>query len=219
MPKQPLNGIAHSILTSHRIVRTRDEPFPWDFFIANYPLVNDLLYLDSPPGKQEHLAPLVIFRAFRELAGTDNRYLAEYRKSLDEVAHTNPDDSEVLSGLGWLALGSASAENAAKAIDLLSRAVERGSTRSSDYDALASLLAKNGRWPDAVTTLEKGIQLFPYEKQLANRLTLLYISRQQYVQAIAVMRRNVTLFPEDDTMRKMLDMAQQAGSSVDGYRH
>ena len=217
MPKQPLNGIAHSVLTNHRIVRTMDEPFPWDFFAANNPSANNLLHLDSPPGTREDLAPLVVFRAFRELAGNDNRYLNAYRESLDQVAHTNPDDAEVLSGLGWLTLGSASAENA-KVIELLSRAVERGSTRSSDYDALASLLAKNGRGQDAITTLGKGIQIFPYEKQLANHLTLLYISKQEYAQAMAVMRRNVTLFPEDDTMRKMLDMAQQAGSSADGYR-
>lgn len=199
-------------------MRTRDEPFPWEFFATNNPSVGTLLHLDSPPGKRADLTPLVVFRAFRELAGNDNRYLAAYRESLDRVARTNPHEAEVLSGLGWLELGNPSAETAPKAINLLSRAVERGSTRSSDYDALASLLAKDGRWQDAIATLEKGIQLFPYEKQLANHLTLLYISKQEYAQAIAVMRQNVTLFPEDDTMRKMLDMAQQAGGSADGYR-
>jgi Flp pilus assembly protein TadD len=216
MPTQPLSGIAHSVLTSHRIVRTNDEPFPWDSFVRSRPVVDNLLHLDAPPGKPDSSPSLVVFRAFRELAGSNSQYLANYRESLDKVARADPENAEVLSGLGWLELGSAPAEGASKAISLLSRAVERGTTRSSDYDALATLLAKNGRWQDAITTLKKGIELFPYEKQLANHLTLLYISNQQYAQAMAVMQRNVMLFPEDDVMRKMLAMAQQTGSSADG---
>ncbi len=219
MPKQPLAGIAHSILTNHRIVRTVDEPFPWNAFVAGKPAIGNLIHLNSPPGKRDDLPPLVIFRAFRELAGTDSQYLASYRESLDKVAHTDPDNVEVLSGLGWLELSGTSAESTSKALDLLSRAVERGTTRSSDYDALATLLAKDGRWQDAVTALEKGTGLFPYEKQLANHLALLYISNRQYTQAITVMRRNVMLFPEDDVMRKMLDMAEQTPRSADEPAH
>jgi Flp pilus assembly protein TadD len=180
--------------------------------------MDNLLHLDSPPGKPDNLPPLVVFRAFRELAGNNSQYLENYRASLDRVAQTDPENAEVLSGLGWLALGSASTEGAPKAIDLLSRAVERDTTRSSDYDALATLLSKNGRWEDAITTLKKSIELFPYEKPLANHLALLYISNREYVQAIAVMQRNVALFPEDDVMRKMLAMARQTGTSADGSR-
>jgi tetratricopeptide (TPR) repeat protein len=218
MPKQPLQGIAHSILTSHRIVRTNDEPFPWDSFIASRPVVDTLLHLDAPPGKPDTLPSLVVFRAYRELAGNNSQYLGNYRASLDKLAHTDPENAEVLSGLGWLELSSASAEGTSKATDFLSRAVERGTTRFSDYDALATLLAKKGRWQDAITTLNKGVALFPYEKLLANHLALLYISNRKYAEAMEVMQRNVMLFPEDDVMRKMLGMAQQTGTSADGSR-
>lgn len=213
MPKQRLAGISHSILTNHRIVPTPEQLFPFELFASTYPRISGLFYLNALPGNLAPVPPLTLFRAFRELATTDSEYLPVYRKLLDVVANSNPDDPDVLSSLGWLNMAAISEQNQARAKEDLRRAIASGTRRSSDYDALASLLAKGGEVTEAVRVSKRGSEQFPYEKQLANHLALLYISNHQYADALETMRRNVQLFPEDSAMRKMLQMAEAAGVS------
>ena len=52
MPKQPVTGIAHSILTSHRIVKTPEEEFPTENFTANKVELGGLIHLNAIPGSQ-----------------------------------------------------------------------------------------------------------------------------------------------------------------------
>jgi len=213
MPKQRLIGISHSVLTNHRIVRTEAEPFPIELFNRTRPNVSGLIYLNGSPGKPAAISPLTLFRALRELAGLNPDYLQRYRSLLDIVAKTDQNDPDVLSGLGWLKLADTPEKNNEEAAVFLTKAVENGTTRSTDYDALASLLAKNGQLQQAIAVLQRGTEQFPYEKSVANRLALLYISNRQYANALEMMRRNVEIFPEDTTMRKMLQMAETAGTS------
>jgi tetratricopeptide (TPR) repeat protein len=213
MPKQRLIGILHSVLTNHRIVRTEAEPFPVELFNQTRPNVSGLIYLNGSPAKPASVAPLTLFRAFRELAGSDPNYLQRYRGLLEVVAKTDQNDPDVLSGLGWLKLADTPEKNDEEAAAALTKAVENGTTRSADYEALASLLAKNGQWQEAIGVLQRGTEQFPYEKSLANRLALLYISNRQYTNALEMMRRNVQMFPEDATMRNMLKMAEMTGTS------
>jgi len=79
----------------------------------------------------------------------------------------------------------------------------------SDYQNLSSLLAEAGRTQEATTVAELGIKLDPYDERLYKALAVLNISAHRYAQALAVMKKDLDLFPEDDFMRSLIEKAQQ----------
>jgi tetratricopeptide (TPR) repeat protein len=215
MPKRPVTIIAHSVLTDHRIVKTKDQPFPTALFNSSRPLQSGLIHLNAVPGKPDRIPALTLFRAFAELAPQDAAYRPNYLQSLDQAARTDGDHPDVLSALAWMHLAAGPRYNETKAFDELSRAVAGGTTRAADYEKLADLLSKSARTPEAISVLEKGIKLAPYEERLYKKLSLVYISDRQYGKALEAMRRTVQLFPEDGFMRGLLLKAEQ-GSATSG---
>jgi hypothetical protein len=213
MPKAPVNGIAHSVLTNHRIVRTESEEFPTSLFNSSRPIVSGLIHLNAEPGKPHRVPNLTVFRAFTELATGNPAYTPNYVAMLRLVANENPEEPDVLSALGWLKMGTGPEHDPAEAMKYLERAIDRGSHRPEDYQALAGLLVKEGRIPDAIRILEKGIQLAPYDERLYKSLSLTYMSVHQYQSALDTMRRTVELFPEDSFMRSLLQKAEQTGAA------
>ena len=95
----------------------------------------------------------------------------------------------------------------------LSRAVAGGTTRAADYEKLADLLSKSARMLEAISVLEKGIKLAPYEERLYKKLSLIYISDRQYGKALETMRSTVQLFPEDGFMRELLRKAEHGSAT------
>jgi hypothetical protein len=212
MPKQPVTGIAHSILTSHRIVKTPEEDFPTESFAADKLQLGGLIHLDAIPGQPDQVPPLTLLDALGEIATIDPSYVARYLQellSLEKQKSTNP---QVLSGLGWvhLAKGPDYDENQAK--DYLSRALQMGSTRSEDFLALAEILVKNGQQADAEQVLLQGKSLLPYDERFYQKLCLLYISTNQYEKALNILRTSTQLFPEDSFLRLLWQKAEQAGN-------
>ncbi len=208
MPKAPVNGIAHSVLTSHRIVRTEDEPFPTALLNSSKPMHYGLIHLNAEPGKPDHLPDLTAFRAYTELASANAAYAPQYLDLLQIVSKENPDEPDVLSAMGWLKLGNGPEHDATQAINYLTKAIDRGSVRLEDYQALADLLSKNGQSSDAERVLNKGIQIAPYDERMYKQLAFIYMSSKRYPEALAAMRQIVTLFPEDDFMRALLQKVE-----------
>ena len=215
MPKRSVTIIAHSVLTDHRIVKTKDQPFPTALFNSSKPLQSGLIHLNAVPGRIDRIPALTLFRAFAELAPKDAAYRPNYLQSLDEVARTDADNPEVLSALAWMHLADGPRHDETKAFDELSRAVAGGTTRAADYEKLADLLSKSARRSEAISVLEKGIKLAPSEERLYKKLSLIYISDRQYGKALETMRGTVQLFPEDGFMRELLRKAEQ-GSAISG---
>ena len=213
MPKRSVTIIAHSVLTDHRIVKTKDEPLPTAFFNSSKPLQSGLIHLNAVPGRADRIPALTMFRAFAELAPKDAAYRPNYLQSLEQVARTDGDNPQVLSALGWMHLADGPQHDEIKAFDELSRAVAGGTTRAADYEKLADLLSKSGRTPEAISVLEKGIKLTPYEERLYKKLSLVYISDRQFGKALETMRQTVQLFPEDQFMRDLLRKAEQSGTA------
>jgi hypothetical protein len=210
MPKQPLTGIAHSILTSHRIVKTPDEEFPIESFIANKAELGGLIHLDAIPGQPDQVPPLTLLHALGEMGTTDPSYAPPYLQELAALEKQKSTDPQVLSGLGWfhLAKGANYDENQAK--DYLSRAIEVGSTRSDDFLALSEILVKQGQQADAERFLLQGKSLFPYDERFNQKLCRLYISTNQYEKALNMLRSSSELFPEDSFLRLLRQKAEQA---------
>lgn len=212
MPKQPITGISHSVLTSHRIVKTADEPFPTASFNAKM-LPSGLIHLNAIPGQPDTVPPLTLFRAFAELAPTNPAYLDDYVQSLNALAKTDPKNPEVLSGLGWMHLAKGPAFDGPLAFDEISQAVALGSTRSDDFLVLGQMLTKKGDPAQAVKILMQGISIAPYDERLYQTLTIVYISTQQYDKALTMLRQATGLFPEDATLRSLREKAEQAGTA------
>jgi hypothetical protein len=210
MAREPLNGIAHSVLTDHRITRTPDQPFPTTLFNSR-PADAGLLHLNAIPGGDSEIPPLTRLRAWAELASSDQTFLQKYRDSLSMAGQSDPKAPEVLSGLAWLELAKGTSGES-QAVALLTAAVAAGTNRSADYEALSHLLIKQGNNDRASAILKKGISVFPYEKRLFNALFILDISDHRYEEALETIRRALGLFPEDPVMRTLAHKAEQAGT-------
>jgi tetratricopeptide (TPR) repeat protein len=210
MPKQPVTGIAHSILTSHRIVKTPDEEFPTDSFIANKAELGGLIHLNAIPGQPDHVPPLTLLNALGEISTTDPSYVPSYLQELVALENQKSTDPQVLSGLGWfhLAKGPNYDENQAK--DYLSRAIAAGSKRAEDFLAVSEILVKEGQRAEGERVLLQGKSLFPYDERFYQRLCRMYISTNQYEKALNMLRSSNQLFPEDSFLRQLWQKAEQA---------
>jgi hypothetical protein len=211
MPKQPVTGIAHSILTSHRIVKTADEAFPSESFVANKPELGGLIHLDAIPGQADQVPPLTLFRALGEIGMTDPSYVPRYLQELLSLEKQKSTDPQVLSGLGWLHLSKGPDYDVNQAKDYLSRAIQAGSTRPEDFLAVSEILVKEGQQADAERVLLQGKSLFPYDERFYQKLCRLYISTNQYEKALNMLRSSNQLFPEDSFLRALWQKAEQAG--------
>ena len=85
-----------------------------------------------------------------------------------------------------------------------------GELMGSDYESLGELLGRAGRMQEAITTVQRGIQLDPYDDRLYKSLALLCISARRYSEAMAAMKKELDLFPQDDFIRALLKKAEAA---------
>jgi hypothetical protein len=211
MPKQPVTGIAHSTLTSHRIVKTPEEEFPTESFIANKQQLGGLIHLDAIPGQPDQVPPLTLLHALGEIGTTDPLYVPSYLQELLSLEKQKSTDPQVLSGLGWLHLAKGRDYDENQAEDYLSRGIQMGSTRSEDFLAVAEILVKKGQQTDAEKVLLQGKSLLPYDERFYQKLCVLYISSNQYEKALNMLRSSAQLFPEDSFLRLLWQKAEQAG--------
>jgi uncharacterized protein HemY len=210
MPKQPLNGIAHSILTSHRIVKTPEEAFPTESFIANKAELGGLIHLDAISGQPDQVPPLTLFHALSEIGATDPSYVPPYLQELHALEKQKSTDPLVLSGLGFLHLAKGPDYDENQAKNYFSRAIEVGSTRSDDFLVLSEILVKEGQQAESEKVLLQGKSLFPYDERFYQKLCRLYISTNQYEKALNMLRDSNQLFPEDSFLRTLRQKAEQA---------
>jgi hypothetical protein len=209
MPKRSLTLISHSVLTDHRIVKSPSEPCPAAAFHQTTPDLPDLVHANAIPGSKEPIPALTVFRAYSDLLPAHPEFREAYNHLLDELARTHPDNVTVLSALGSKSMSEGTREGNDDATRYLSRAVQLGSDSVSDYQNLGSLLAEAGRTQEATAVVEMGIKLDPYDERLYKALAVLDISAQRYPQALAVMKKDLEMFPEDDFMRSLIQKAQE----------
>jgi hypothetical protein len=213
MPKQPVTGIAHSVLTSHRIVKTPDEEFPNESFMANKLELGGLIHLDEIPGQADQVPPLTLLHALGEIGTTDPSYVPSYLKELRSLEEQKSSDGQVLSGLGWLHLAKGPDYDENQAKDYLSRAIAAGSVRPEDFLATSEILIKEGQVADAERVLLQGKSLLPYDERFYQKLCRLYISTNQYERALEMLRISNQLFPEDSFLRVLRQKAEQVGTA------
>jgi len=204
MPKRPVEVIAHSALTNHRIIARPDEPLPAEAFTQTTADLPDLVYVNRPlRAAKALLPPIMLLQAYGELMEKDPAYQPRYLAVLDQLGKASPDQPLVEAALGRKMLRGSPELNAA-AITHLSRAIELGFTAFTVYQDLAEALAKAGRIQEAIGALDRGIALSPYAPELYKALALHYINLKRYPAAKQTLERYLELFPEDDFVRGLL---------------
>ena len=211
MPKRDVKKIAHSALTNHRIVAEEEEPYPEVAFHMSTSALPDLVHLNRVPAKGNISPPaLTLLEAYGELVNSHPEYRQRYMTFLKQTAATESNNLMVLEALALEAQQEGTPEGTSAAIRYLARAIDLGSTSSSDYQALASLLARSGRASEAVDVLRRGLSRMPYDAQLCRLLAENYLSLNRRDEATEALQKALQFFPQDVPSRLLLKTIREA---------
>lgn len=212
MPRRSLTLISHSVLTDHRIVRDLNEPYPEAAFHQATPELPYLVHVNAIPGAKDSIPPQTLLHAYGELLGPHAELRQPFLALADQLGRANSNDPLVLSALAGKSMGLGTAAGKEEAARYWERAIQSGSSMVEDYENLGSLLPELGRADEAITIIELGIKLDPYQDRLYKRLAQLDIAAHRYPQALAIMKEDLEFFPQDDFMRSLV--AKALGSPV-----
>lgn len=208
MPQRDIQVISHSTATNHRILARPDEAFPDATFHQTTAALPDLIDLDPAPGKRDAAPlPLTQLQAYGELAANKPQYVSRYLDVLDSLEKSAPNDSLVEAAVGRRDLKSG---NFASAATHLLHAIEIGRPQATTCADLADALAHLDRREEAVSWLDKSIELDPFNPFAQRSLIVQLIFLKQYTRARAALEHYVQLFPQDNYMREMLAKAPSA---------
>ena len=206
MPKRDIQVISHSSATNHRILAKPDEPFPDVTFHQTTPVLPDLIDLDPAPGKGTAALPdLTLLQAYGELAAQKPQYVSRYLDVLARLEKSQPENSLVQAALGRRELKGGNFDSA---VDHLQRAIAMAPSQATTCADLADALTHLDRKNEAVTWLEKSIQLDPFNPFTQRTLIARLIDLKQYVRARAALEHYAEVFPQDTFMRQMLEKAR-----------
>jgi len=195
MPKQDVKLVSHSALTDHRIM---SKPRP-----AIAPQSADLIHVNAPPGGSA-LPALTRLRVYGQLAAKRPDFEPRYLAALDELSRTEPNDPLVLAALAKRAMADRRPLSDIRARKYLEQSIARGSTAPSTYHDLAEVLTRSGHLQQAISVLEKGLDLAPYARELYRTLAQHYRALGRRDQMRKTLERYLELFPQDDAARDLL---------------
>ncbi|MGO9274942.1 MAG: tetratricopeptide repeat protein [Terriglobia bacterium] len=211
MPKRDAARISHSSLANHRIVVRPDEPLPDIVFHLTTPALPDLVHVDAIPGQPDSAPPLLtLLQAYRQLGVERPEFFPRYLDIGTQLEASEPDNTDVLEALAMRSLQQRSPAGDAAAVQYLNRAIARGSTNPWDFEQLGSWLLGSQRLPEAVACFEKGIQRVPYDDKLYGLLAETYLALNRPRQATGILTQALQLFPQMDSLRTLLNQAEQA---------
>jgi predicted Zn-dependent protease len=196
-------------MTSHRIMARPDEPLPEVAFHQTTSAMPDLIHLSAVPGQKDGAIPsLTLLQAYGELMDKAPEYRGRYLTLLAELERSQPENALVQASLGRRALLD---DKATEAADHLRHSLEIGPPQATTYADLAEAQVKLGRQNEAITSLEKAVELDPFNAVFQKKLVLRFIETKQYARAGAALERYVQTFPQDSFMRQMLNRAKSEG--------
>jgi hypothetical protein len=213
MPRKGVAGVPHSDDTNHRIVRRAGQPYPDYAFEKSDPDLPGLVCINRRREDATKLIPpLVKLLAYNDLMLSKKypgvtRYFVEV---LEQLRKSAPDEPVVLVCLGRKALFD---RDNAKAVQYLTRALERGADYDTTYLDLSEALARMGRVEESAKVLEEAVATWPFSADLQQALVLRYVTLEWFPQAREALKRYVALFPEDANAREALAQAKERNPS------
>jgi hypothetical protein len=207
MPKRDIRVISHSSATNHRILAEPDEAFPNVTFHQANSAMPDLINLDPAPSMEAAALPdLTLLQAYGELAANKPQYVGRYLEVLARLEKSEPNNALVQAAAGRRELKSG---NFATAAEHLQRAVALAPPQATTCADLADALTHLDRKEEAVTWLDKSIQLDPFNPLTQRTLVVRLIDLKRYARALAALEHYVEDFPQDTFMRQMLEKARK----------
>ena len=210
MPRRPIAAISHTSATNHRILARPDEALPDAAYRQASPRMPSLVEMDADA---QHPVPqlrtrMLAYRLMLDKQPGDkpSGFDADWRAALVKLEQTDPEDAQVQTNLGHRDLLD---QQYAKAITHLKHALALDEHQPDAWVDLSSAQAKSGDSAAAIQSAQQAVTLAPYAAPLQKTLIARLIDAQQYPQAVAAMQQYLTLFPEDDFIRKALAIAQQ----------
>ena len=208
MLRKGVAGIPHSDDTNHRIVRRPGQPYPDYAFEGSDPDLPGLVCIDRRgEDATQPIPPLIKLLAYNEVMLSKrlpeaSRY---YLELLEQLKTSAPDEPVVLACLGRKGMADQSYE---KAVEYLTRAIERGADYDTTYLDLGEALSKMGRVEASADVLERGVATWPFSADLQQALVLRYMTLDRIPQMLEALRRYLRLFPEDAIAREALARAE-----------
>jgi tetratricopeptide (TPR) repeat protein len=208
MPRKGVAGIPHSDDTNHRIVRRPGQPYPDYAFEGSDPDLPGLVCINRRgEDATQPIPPLIKLLAYNEVMLSKRlpeatRYFLEL---LEQLKTSAPDEPVVLAFLGRKAMAG---QDYDKAVQYLTRAIERGADYDTTYLDLGEALSKMGRVEGSAEVLERGVATWPFSADLQQALVLRYMALDRIPQMLDALRRYLRLFPEDAIAREALAGAE-----------
>ncbi len=209
MPQRGVAGIPHSSDSNHRIVRRAGEPYPDYAFEVSDPDIPGLVCTNRRGEDAHKPIPLLTkLLAYGDAMQSKKPEMTRhYLEILEELRQAAPEEPVVLAALGRKALADQDNE---KAVEYLTRALEKGADYDSTYLDLAEALTRLGRLEESARVLERGVTTWPFSAEIQQALVLRYMKLEQFPQARQALQRYVALFPEDAVAREALVRANDA---------
>ena len=203
MPKRDVTVISHSVLTNHRIVATVEEPFPDSAFHMTSAELPDLVHLSAAQESSVRPAPLTLLQAYGQVMLSHPGYREQYWKLARQLEPTQSTNILVLEALADWSLQKKTTDGVTKAIEYLTRAIDKGSSEPDDFEQLGTLLVAAQRYPQATRLLQRAIVLAPYDPALYRVLTRSYVGWGNTQEACQVAEHGVQNFPQDSELREL----------------
>jgi predicted Zn-dependent protease len=183
-------------------VRRAGQPYPDYAFDEPSPDLPELVCLNRRGEDATKPIPLATkMLAYAEISQKKPSLSHYYYDLLEQLKQSSPDDPAVLSALGRKALAE---KEDAKAVDYLTRALQKGGDYAATYVDLGEALARVGRVEESAQILEKGAGVWPFSKDIQKSLVFRYLTLKQMSQAHDALKHYVALFPEDTFMQGAL---------------
>jgi hypothetical protein len=210
MPKRNVQVIQHSSITNHRILARPDEPFPDITFEQTTSSLPDLIHLNPAPTRTiTPLPTLTLLQAYGELSETHPEYVSRYFAVLNELESREVNNALVQSALGHRDLQNGNFAEAARHLQL---SIHIDSRQASVYRDLAEALGKLDRPDESLAALRTGISLDPFNPILQKNLIVQLIQIENYADAKTALEHYLEVFPQDDFMRHMRDLANNGSA-------
>jgi len=154
---------------------------------------------------------LTLLQAYGQLLmGSHTEFRERYYSLAKQLEPQYPNNVDVLEALAAAALEHKDREGTAEAIRYLNRAVEQGTTSPADFEQLAVLLARAGRWQEANVILQEGIKRIPYDAEFYRLMAENDLALNKPTDALSVIERGEEIYPQDATIRRTLEQCRRA---------
>ncbi len=190
--------------TSHRILKTEDEPIPsMDTPQTSVDPRTGLILVDSDSARAHaNLSKLTLLKAYQSVLAHDRTaddLAARYQALLQEMA-SDPEDAVVFSALAESELANRTAEGNRQAMHDLGEAIRLNTSSPRDYMLLSELQYRANDLSGAIAVLSTALARFPYLPTPYENLAVCYMRSGAPQKAVEVIQKGLAIFPTDQNL-------------------